>query len=202
MFFLVTSVRGTPRYLRDHPPKPRWQTPTMAFLDVAKWDIGIVDREVHCVSLADAQSQDGADYLWWIAAPRKYYSLKDGVRTEETREGPFAPSAWLEATPGRLRVPLDVQAWPWKNGKFDGLVNVKTRIEVSLPASTRKTLAEIATRVRQDALHLAHAEILTFLHGRVKNDAQVYLEPDQITDSDYAEEVKQQLGWLQQFDEL
>lgn len=47
----------------------------------------------------------------------------------------------------------------------------------------------------------ARAELPSALHGRIKNDAQTYLEPDQITDSDYAEEVKQQLGWLRRFDE-
>jgi hypothetical protein len=188
MFYVVSSVRGTPEFLKDHPPRRRRVNLQVTLLDVAE-QIAAAGTDLDCnrAVLASAEA-DGVHYLWWLAVRRRYFTEERGKRTPHSE----APS--LEVSPGKVRVPLQaihrgspgVQDWV--------RVNVDASVAVDQPI---QPLAELAARARRDALLIQQAPgALVDLRGWVKDGQMRPTSPDQITDGAFARQVSRQLEWL------
>jgi hypothetical protein len=98
--YVVSSVRGTPAYLKEYPPQAHRVNLQTTILDVAEQPAGSVSPDCHRVMLARAEA-DGVYYLWWLAARRRYFTVEQGKRT------PRSESPALEVQPGTVRVPLE-----------------------------------------------------------------------------------------------
>jgi hypothetical protein len=193
-FYVVSSVRGTPAYLKDHPPRRRRLNLQTTLLDVADQGAAAsVDQDCHRAVLASAES-DGVHYLWWLAVRRRFFTVEQGKHI------PFSESPSLEVRPGTVRVPLQaihripetVQDW------------VRVPVEVSVPGDPQAVpLAEIAVRARRDGLLLGQAPgAVVSLYGWVRAGVMRPVAPEQITDADYARQLGQQLEWLRSHDEV
>jgi hypothetical protein len=193
-FYIVSSVRGTPEYLKKHPPKPRRLNLQVTLLDVAEQlAAASTDQDCNRAVLASAEA-DGVHYLWWLAARRRYFTVEQGQRKPHSE----APS--LEVSPGKIQVPLQAIF----RGPLAGPNWVRVNVEVSLAADQKvQPLADIAARSRRDALLIQQAPgAVVGLLGWVKEGEMRHTLPDQITDADFAKQVGQQLEWLHSFDEI
>jgi hypothetical protein len=186
MFFVVSSVRGTPGYFKEYPLVPRRLILLTTIVDVAKQTSSPNSgRGLHRAVLASAEWQD-VHYLWWIASP---WDVSE-----------FSPDAYadalLEVAPGRVRIPLEASKWV-SEGRLSG---VSATLEVAAP-QVRQTLDEVAAGVRREAELLRLALIPSNLVGGVRNDAvHPVIEPSKISDAEYAAEVRQQFEWFRETD--
>ncbi len=191
--YAVSSVRGTPAYLKDHPPHVRRVNLHTTLLDVAEQVAGNVDQDCHRAALARAES-GGVHYLWWLAARRRFFSVERGKRVPQFESPP------LEVRPGTVRLPL--QAFYRGPGAGSSLASVA--VEVPVAGDPRVVpLAEIAARVRRDGLLIQQAPgAVVSLYGWVGDAQMRNVAPDQITDADFAEGVRRQLEWLRSNDKV
>ena len=93
-FYVVSSVRGTPEFLKAYPPRRRPVNPEVVVLDVAMqpgsnmMEGGKYDRIV-----MGTASRDGVEFSWWLVVPRKFFQVKDGKQV-------YLPENDLSAMPG------------------------------------------------------------------------------------------------------
>jgi hypothetical protein len=183
MFFVVSSVRGTPEYFKQYPRVPRRHISLTTIVDVAKQTSSPNSGGgLHRAVLAYAEWQD-VHYLWWIAIP---YGASEN----------FSPDAYpdassLELAPGKVRIPLEASKWV-SDGRSSG---VSAALEVAVPA-TRQTLDEVAAGIRREVALLRLALIPSNLVGGVRNNTTHIVEPSKISDTEYAAEVRQQFDWF------
>ena len=97
--YVVSSVRGTPEFLRKFPPRRRMINSEVSLLDVAFQPMGnmMMGGKYDRISLGNA-TREGVEYAWWLVIPRKYFPLKDGKRVYE----PESDTSWVAGEPGRL----------------------------------------------------------------------------------------------------
>ncbi len=196
MFYVVSSVRGTPEFLKKHPPQRRRVNLQVTLLEVAEQPAAAgTDLNYNRAVLASAEA-DGVHYLWWLAVRRRYFTVEQGKRTPDFE----APS--LEVSPGKVRVPLQaihrgsqgVQDW------------VRVNVDASVAADqVIQPLADLAARARRDALLIQQAPgaIVRLLGwGKAGEMRHTLPLPDRITDMDFAEQVSRQLKWLHSLDEV
>jgi hypothetical protein len=193
-FYVVSSVRGTPAYLKQHPPKPRRLNLQVTLLDVAEQPAAAGnDQDYNRAVFATAEA-DGVHYLWWLAVRRRYFTVEEGKRK------PHSDAPSLEVSPGKVHVPLQAifrgpQAPPdW----------VRVTVEVSLAADQKvQPLTDIAARARRDALLIQQAPgAVVGLLGWVRDGQMRHTSADQITDADFAKQVSGQVEWLHSHDEV
>ena len=191
-YFIMSSVRGTPEYLRRNPPKRRRLNLHTTILEVASqpeapgngWDC-------NRATLATAES-NGVHYLWWLAVERRYFSIENGERKfQDDLPG-------LETEAGRVRVPL-AAIYRTSGSKW-----ITTAVEVDLRGGPGQTpLVEIAGRVRRDVISIRQdMSAIVAMHGGLKNNTLSHLQPDEVTDSQYARAITEQLDWLHSMDEI
>jgi hypothetical protein len=186
MFFIVSSVRGTPEYFQEYPLVPRRPISLTTIVDVAKQtDSPSSGRGLHRAVLASAEWRD-VHYVWWIATP---------WGDSETFNPDAYPDALLEIAPGKVRIPLEASKWV-SEGRLSG---VSAALEVSAPATSR-TLEEVAAGVRREAALLQLAMIPSNLVGGVRDHTTHMVEPDKISDADYVAEVRQQFNWFRELE--
>lgn len=196
IFYVVSSVRGTPEFLKEHPPQRRRLNLQVTLLDVAEQSTAAnTGLDCNRAVLASAEA-DGVHYLWWLAVRRRYFTTEQGQRT------PRSESPALEVSPGKVRVPLQaihrgspgVQDW------------VRVDVDALVPADQQiQTLADFAARARRDALLIQRAPgAIVTLRGWAKDGVMRHTspQPDQITDIDFAKQVSRQLEWLHSLDEV
>jgi hypothetical protein len=187
MYYVVSSVRGTQEYLASHPSTPRpngWSTSIPAV--AAQIESPNVQQECHAAILSTCE-ENGVQYVWWIAIPRKYFQLVDG------KPAPMTAGKPLEFEPGRVRLPLQANL-------RDGSRLVSTHVELEAKRGvTPATLERIAGLARRDA---KLATTPGRLYGSVKNFEVQTLNPNDVNDAEYAEELQSQLDWLRSFDKL
>jgi hypothetical protein len=192
--YVVSSVRGTPEYLKAHPPHRRRVNLQTTMLDMAEQVAGSVDQDCHRVALATAE-RDGVHYLWWLVARRHYYTLEQGRRV------PHGESPTLAVRPGTVRVPLQA----FFRGPQAGGGLVEASVEVTLPGDRREVepLDRLAARARRDVLLLRRAaEDSAFLYHWGRDGELRPTPPGDITDAAYARGVRRQLDWLRSQDEV
>jgi hypothetical protein len=195
MFFVVSSVRGTPEYLKQNPPRRRRMNLQTTILDVANQPTAPGNHRADSgrATLADAEAE-GVQYLWWLAARRRYYSIEDGVRTDRGE----SPS--LEFEPGRVRLPLTASF----RGPRANQPSANVDVVIALPTDTpAKSLLELAARTRRDILMVQQSSSATYaLHGGIKHNGRATLEADKVTDAAYAQELTEQFDWLHSMDKV
>jgi hypothetical protein len=192
--YVVSSVRGTPEYLKAHPPQRRRLNLQTTMLDVAQQVAGSVDQDCHRAALATAE-KDGVHYLWWLVARRHFFTEQNGLRQ------PAGESPSLEVRPGTVRVPLQA----FFRGPQAGGSLVQVSVEVALPGEKKEAepLGKIAARARRDVLLLRQAaEDSAFLYGCVRDGELRPTPPADITDANYARGVRRQLDWLRSCDKV
>lgn len=193
MIYIVSSVRGTPAYLKAHPHVHRRFNLTTTHLDVAivPDSAGNIDGDWNRASLASAQHQ-GVCYSWWIAVPRRYYAVKDGV--EVPRDRPAAgraidkPQITLFANPYALRDSRGV------------IPSVSATLELS-PSEKAATLQQIAAHVLHDATLLTAHGVGVGLMGGIDKHTQRSMNPHGVDADQYVVEIRSQLAWLHSLDE-
>lgn len=190
MFYIVSSVRGTPEHLKRFPPQRRRLNLQTTILDVAEQLSGVrVDRECHHAMLTSAENE-GVHYVWSLAVPRNYFQLKDGVRV------PHGTGTKLEFEPGRIHVPLAAHYRDRRAG--NDLVQVDVDVTLRNDGAA-ETLLQIAGRARRDAL--LNGEGLN-LYGDIKNNEVRFLRPASVTDAEFASGLRSQIEWLQSNDQV
>jgi hypothetical protein len=194
IFYIVSSVRGTPEYLKKHPPQRRRLNLQVTLLDVAEQCAAAsTDLECNRAVLASAEA-DGVHYLWWLAVRRRYFTVEQGKRTPHSE----APS--LEGNPGKVNVPLQAIHRDGPGVRDWVRVSVEVPLAVDQPV---QPLADLAARARRDALLIQQAPgAIVGLLGWAKDGEMCHTLPDQITDAEFAKQVGRQLEWLHNYDEI
>jgi hypothetical protein len=196
MFYVVSSVRGTPEFLKQHPPQRRRLNLQVTLLDVAEQSAAAsTDLECNRAVLGSAEA-DGVHYLWWLAVRRHYFKEEQGKRT------PQFDSPSLEVNPGTVRVPLQAI-----HRNSPGVAEwVRVNVDTSIAADQQvQPLADLAARARRDALLIQQAPgAIVYLLGWAQDGETRHTKPmpDQITDKDFARQVSQQLEWLHSLDKI
>lgn len=189
-FFVLSSVRGTPEYLKQNPPQRRHLNLQASILDVAQQPSTPGNGDgCNRATLATAESE-GVHYLWWLAVRRRYFSVDEGVETVRSE----MPS--LEIEPGRVKLPL--QAIP----RTPGASWITAFVQVDLPAASL-SLEQVAGRVRRDVLAIRQdVGAQAAMHGGVKTGVLEFLQPADVSNADYARAITEQLEWLHSLDEV
>ena len=187
-FYVVSSVRGTPEYLKQHPPQRRRWNLEQSALGVAEQPTA-AGNGLDCGRAVLAYAErEGVHYLWWVAVPNRYFSVEQGKRVP--RNDIVAPP--LEVRPGVVRLPLQAR---YRDARADHSW-VGVRVEASLPGDKHvHTFAEIASRARRDVLQTLElpplAVVMLFAEGSHRGMA-----PDQTTDAELAGGLNRQIEWL------
>lgn len=201
-WYIVSSVRGTPEYLKEHPPQRRRFNLQTTLLDVAEQPggPGIDSLAMHRAVMATAE-MDGVHYLWWLAVRRRFFTVENGVRIPHS--GMIGPPGdhppLLEAEPGRLTVELTAH--------YRGARSQETppRATVTVPLAERgsRSFVELAESTRRDILALGTLKgAVTSLLGGVQGNSVGRLDIDKATSNDIADAVGSQIKWLRDLDEF
>jgi len=214
-FYVVSSVRGTPEFLKKFPPHRRWINAEVSELDVAMQpgSSGNLGGKYDRLVLALA-SREGVQFSWWLIIPRTYFMMKDGKRVMQ----PENDTSWIPGEPGRLddlpgkaRVPL--QAFYWADEHRDprgAMGSVGQWVDVALPADRQPSSFDVvAALARRDLLIMRHggSSALFGVQADSKGDARTlkplsHFEPDRISDADYAAAVRRGIDDLRRMDEV
>ncbi|WP_165229162.1 hypothetical protein [Aquisphaera insulae] len=213
-FYVVSSVRGTPEFLRQYPPRRRPINPEVVALDVAFQPMGngMMGGNYDRIVLGTA-SRDGVEFCWWLIVPRRFFKVKDGKReylpVDEPSGMPGEP-ARLDDLPGKARVRLEATYWDETHRDARGVQqDVSTWVEVPLPPDRPPAAIEaVAARARRDLLTMGSggAGRLLGIAADAKADASKLrpmsgFSPESTTDADFAAAVRRGLDDLRQCDE-
>jgi outer membrane lipoprotein-sorting protein len=215
-FYVVSSVRGTPEFLKAYPPRRRPLNPEVVVLDVAfqpgsnmMQGGGKYDRIVMGNS-----SRDGVEFSWWLVVPRRFFKVKDGKRVylpDDDRSAMAGEPGRLDDLPGAARVPLSATYWNEKLRDANGVQkDVSTWTEVPLaPNRPPATLDEVAARARHDLLMMGVGSAGGLLG--VAADAKAapktlrpmsHFSQETVSDADFAAAVRRGFDDLRQSDEV
>lgn len=193
-WYVVSSVRGTPEYLKKNPPQRRRFNLQTTLLDVAAQPLapGIDSARMHRAVMATAE-MDGVHYLWWLAVRRRRFTVENGVRI------PFEfPAPSLETEPGRLSLELTA------NYRGARSLERPPRAAVTVPLADpgSQSFVELADGVRHDILALSKLNVFAALLGGFQNNTVGRLDRTKATSEDIADAVVSQIKWLRDFDEI
>jgi hypothetical protein len=210
--YVVSSVRGTPEYLKRFTPRRRWINVELSVLDVAyqMTTNRMLSGKYDQIGMGTA-SREGVEYAWWMVIPRKFYKVESGKVVYLPRDD----KSWMPGVPGRLEnpsgtvwVPLSATYWDERRRTAQGaLESVSQWVEVPLPADKPLTTFEdAAARARHDVLFMGSGGLLA-VAADTKADASgcrplSHFEPDRVTDVDYAAAVLRGINDLRRFDEV
>jgi hypothetical protein len=209
-FYVVSSVRGTPEYLKRYPPARRrvnMSIPVM--LEVAfqpRWkQLGDgYDR----ITLAEVSRED-VQFAWWLIIPRRFFMVKGGKKEFLTaKAGDDADR--LDQSPGKVRIPLEAtyfdKAFRDKSGAMQ---SVFKWVEVPLPSSAvPEDLERVAGRVRREILVMVRGN-LGCLFGVASQTPDEPRNPraisgfdaDRITDADFTAAIQRAIDDMRAMDE-
>ncbi len=214
-FYVVSSVRGTPDFLRKYQPRRRWLNLEVSELDVAMQpsSTGMMGGKYDRIVLARA-SHEGVEFLWWLIIPRKYFTIKNGERVmlPETNESwePGVPGR-LDDVPGKARVFLQALYWNEKLRTPQGTMGtVEQWVEVPLPADQGpNTIDNVAALARRDLQIMQHSgnSSLFGVAADTRDDPRSGrplsgFQPDQINDAEYAAAVRRGVDDMRRWDEV
>jgi hypothetical protein len=213
--YVVSSVRGTPEFLRKYPPRRRMINPEISVLDVAFQPMGngMMGGKYDRISLGNV-AREGVEYAWWLVIPRKFFRLKDGKRVYE----PQSDTSWvpgepgrLDNVPGRLHVPLSATFWDEHHRDAKGVQQTVSQwVEVPLPPDRLPaTIDDVAARTRHDLLLMGYGgshSLLGIAAGTKADGSSLrpmnHFEPNQITDVEYAAAVRCGIDDLRSLDKV
>jgi hypothetical protein len=187
MFYIVSSVRATEDLLKKSSIKRRRLNLQTTLWDVAEHLNGAsVQQDYHLATLSTAEFE-GVHYMWWIAAQRRYFRIKDGERIPE-----YAGTK-LEFEPGKLRLPIMANYRDRQLG--NGLAIAKLDVPLSKEI---ESLADVSRRVRRD-LTLS-PEILNIYKFEGQSLHPVAIS--EVTDEAFASSLQSEIEWLRSHDQL
>jgi hypothetical protein len=194
LIYIVSSVRGTPAYLKAHPPAHRRFNLTTTLLDVASVPNTArnMDADWNVAALASAEL-DGVYYSWWLAVPRVSYILKDGV--EIPLDDPPDPKATEKAH-------LTLHAHPWALRDSRGHVPTVTATFDLSPPDKSTTLNQIAARVLADANDLTSHGVGVALSGGIDKNKMRSMPSRGVQVDHYVAEIRSQLAWCHKTDDV
>ena len=214
-FYVVSSVRGTPEFLRENPPRRRPVNPETVALDVAfqPGANGAVGGKYVRVVLGSA-NRDGVEYSWWLVMPRRFFEVSLGNRVElPESDEPVTPGepGRLDGVVGQAQVPLSATYCDEKHRDQRGVQQVvSTWAVVPLPADRPPTaLDEVAARARRDLLMMGAGGAGGLLGVPADSKAEgsplrplCHLSPEAISDADFVAAVRRGIDDLRRLDEV
>jgi outer membrane lipoprotein-sorting protein len=214
-FYVVSSVRGTPEFLKAYPPRKRPFNPEIVVIDVAfQPGSNMMQGAKYDRIVMGNTSRDGVEFSWWMVVPRRFFKIKDGKREylpESDRSAVAGEPGRLDDLPGAARVPLSATYWDEKHRDANGVQqDVSTWTEVPLaPNRPPATLEEVAARARHDLLMmgLGGAWGLLGVAADAKAAAKTlrpmsHFSQETISDADFAAAVRRGLDDIRQLDEV
>jgi hypothetical protein len=213
--YVVSSVRGTPEFLKAYPPRRRPINPEVVAIDVAFQPMsnGMQWPKYDRIVLGSA-AREGVEFSWWLIVPRRFFQVKDGQRIylpgDDQSHMPGEPGR-LDDLPGKARVPLSATYWDEKHRDANGVQQgVSTWAEVPLPPDRPPaSLDEVAGRARRDLLLMGGGSAggLLGIAADTKGDAETlrpmsHFSPETISDADFAAAVRRGFDDMRQLDEV
>ncbi len=174
-WYSVTSVRGTPEYLREYPPSKRRVNLNYSALDVAH-QMGSHGSAGSGTQLLMFQMEwQGIDYLWRLVF------WNNNLRPDHG------------AGPGKLRLPLYAAHMHPERQDSRG-VQLATLVDIDVPVDTDKPLAleDVIARARLDmklAGHVAGETGALRVAISMRNQTVDFVSFDDISDAEYAKEM-------------
>jgi hypothetical protein len=214
-YYAVSSVRGTPEFLRMYPPKRRYKNMTESVPEVAdqSWP-GDPSQAYHRFVLAQAQ-REGVQYTWWLLLPKYPAEMPDDVRAslKASYGAPPSEPLRLEVAPGKVRLPLEAYYLDDRLRDERGVSKkVLEWVDVDLPGTTPPTSIEgAAARIRGD-VRLMRCGADSNLYGMVYDGPPsgprigapprplMPFDPDSINNADYAKAVRRYLDEMLSWD--
>ena len=205
LYYVVSSVRGTPEFLRKYPPQRRTFNLSLSGLDVAdQRALNALGTAYSGLELAHAE-REGVQYVWWLILPRWPASMGDGERASLRAMLGGSPSEplRLDMAPGKVRLPLFAA---YRDPRFRDERGVPRTVlewvDVDLPRSVSPiSLDDVAARTQGD-VRLMQYGADAFLYGMVDDGPTggprvgavprgiMPFEPDRISNADYAVAVR------------
>ena len=173
-WYIVSSVRGTPEYLRKYPPKPRRVNLNHSVIDVASQSGSHASSGSGYQCLMYQTEWQGVDYLWRMYVP----GYRGGVKNRPK--------------PGMIRVPLHADHMH-RNRRDARGVQLTTRLELDLPIPEKtSTLSEIVAIARKD-ITLAGSVFAepgsVRIATSIRNDTVQFVSLNDLTDEEYVREL-------------
>lgn len=215
-FYAVSSVRGTPEFLKAYPPRQRPLNPETVMIDVAfqSGSNRMLGSKYDLIVMGNA-TREGVEFSWWMVVPRRYFEVKDGKRVDlpdNDQPSLLGEPGRLDDLPGKARLPLSAIYYDKKLRDANGVArSVSTWVEVPVPPDRPPTTIEdVAARARRDLLLMAGGSAWSLLG--VAADAkkadpsslspQSHFAPGAISDADFAAAVRRGLDELRAMDEV
>ncbi len=181
-YYVVSSARGSPEYLKQYPATKRPFNQHYTALDVVKQTHNHSPTDDGVQVLMFNQEWQGVDYLWWIMVPRN--AASDVKQT-------------------KIQVPLIGNHWS-PNRKDKRGVQLQTRINLEVPLATidRAALTRAIESARRDMsiVSLAFGETTSLpIAASIKGSVQ-FTSFDKITNEAYAQELLKARWQIQQGD--
>jgi hypothetical protein len=214
-FYVVSSVRGTPEFLKAYPPRLHPVRTELVLLDVAFQPMSnqMQGAKYDRIVLGSA-TREGIEFSWWLIVPRRFFQVKDGKRVylpaSDQSAMPGEPGR-LDDVPGKARVPLSATYYDEKHRDANGAQQgVSTWAEVPVPPDRPPTtLDDVAGRARRDLLLMGvgGAGRLMGVAADTKSEGPglrgiSQFAPETVSDTDFAAAVRRGLEDLRQFDEV
>lgn len=206
--FIISSVRGTPDFLRQYPPRRRILSflPFRSMLDVAEQSVeGTRMTDLYFFMLAKADD-NGVQYAWWFLLPRKFYRVVDGKRVP-AQDLLYSEEHHLLAMPAtKVRAPLS--AW-YRDDRLRDAKGVQKEVTAWFdlpvqPGSKPATLAAIAAKTRRDMALMMQGSIGA-LYGASSTKpgfSLVTFDPESVTDIAYETAVRKHIEMYGDMDEV
>ena len=214
-FYVVSSVRGAPEFLKRFPPRRRPFNAEVVLLDVAFQPMSNMTLSGRFDRIAlGSTAREGVEFAWWLVVPRRHFRVKEGKRVyfpENDQSGIPGEPGRLDDLPGKARVPLSATYWDEHHRDAKGTQQgVSTWVEVPVPFDRPPTtLDDVAGRARRDLMlmSIGGAGGLLGVAADTKGAPQTlrplsHFSPEAVTDTGFAAAVRRGIDDLRQFDEV
>ncbi len=202
VYYVVSSVRGTPEFLRKYPPQRRYKNWSESVLDVADQGSSACGTAFRQLVLAHAE-REGVKYTWWLILPRWPNEMGDDERAKlrTMLGGSTSEPLRLQVAPGKIRLPLEAT---YRDPRFQDAQGVfrtvQQWVDIDLPGTISPLgLEGVAARTRGDVRLMQYGSDSALYgiadegppsgpHGAPKGITA--FEPDRITNVVYAAAVR------------
>jgi hypothetical protein len=201
-YYVVSSVRGTPEFLRKYPPQRNYRDFTEIVSGVADQRFNECGTAYRPLNLAIAERK-GVQYVWWLIFPRWAAGIGDGERAKLRTMLGGSPSEPLRLAmaSGKVRLPLQAIYRDPHFRDAQGVPRiVREWVDIDLPRTIAPmSLEGVAARTRSDLRLMQYGSDSALYgiadegppsgpHGSPKGVTA--FEPDRITNAAYAAAVR------------
>lgn len=210
-YFVVSSVRATPEFLREEPPRRRWVTADVELFDVACQPVAhqAFDSSNNFVGLAEAR-REGVQYVWWILLPREYFMKQGGKRIVVDLVPPEGRRK-LDEPPGGVWIPLTARYLSERHRDANGIAETLLewlRVPMA-PNPARIDLQSAAAQTRRDLITMGYGSVRA-LYGVAPGAAHLpkamrplaHFDPTEISDVEFANAIRKGIEDFSALDEI